>query len=162
MRISTIKILLLLVLVISACETEVVNVYEVNRVELNGSASEKKNLKNDEQFIAILYRDLFNKNIDTESMDVLLETYSSFGDKPLIIDQIIKSMLGLPGIQVMTDSQMRADPKAFVNQLFEQFLVRKPTAQEQWFLENQIQQNPGLKAMDIYYAILTSEEYRYY
>ena len=43
----------------SACMREVVDQYQVNDINLYSSASEKKNLKTDEQFISILYTDLF-------------------------------------------------------------------------------------------------------
>ncbi|MDZ7847128.1 MAG: hypothetical protein U5L96_10355 [Owenweeksia sp.] len=40
-----------------SCKKEVVHQYEIEEVTLYTSASEKKNLKTDEQFIAILYTD---------------------------------------------------------------------------------------------------------
>lgn len=145
-----------------SCKKEVINVYQVDRVDLYGSASEKKNLKNDEQFISILYRDLFNESIGSDEMEVLFGTYASVGDKSLIIDEIIKSMLSHPDVDLRSDQEMRADPDGFIEEVFEQFLIRKPSAQELWFLETQIEQNPELKALDIYYSILTCQEYRYY
>lgn len=164
MSISTIRKIgfLLLIFIGLSCTKEVVNVYEIDRVGLYGSASEKKNLKNDEQFIAILYRDLFNESIGTQEMEVLFGTYASLGDKPLIIDEIIKSLLSQPGIDIATASEMHADPEGFIDDVFERFLIRKPSAQELWFLETQIRQNPELNPLDLYYALLTSQEYRYY
>lgn len=164
MNISTIRKtgLILLFFISLSCNKEVVNVYEIDRVDLYGSASEKKNLKNDEQFIAILFRDLFNESIGSDEMEVLFGTYASVGDKPLIIDEIIKSLLSQPEVEIATMAEMRNDPDGFVNDVFERFLIRKPTAQELWFLETQIAQNPDLKPVDIYYALLTSQEYRYY
>lgn len=164
MNISTIRKIgfSLLFLISLSCNKEVVNVYEIDRVDLYGSASEKKNLKNDEQFIAILYRDLFNESIGSDEMEVLFATYASVGDKPLIIDEIIKSLLSQSEVEIATMAEMRDDPDGFINDVFERFLIRKPTAQEAWFLETQIAQNPDLKPVDVYYALLTSQEYRYY
>ena len=145
-----------------SCKREVTKQYEINEVNLYTSASEKKNLKSDEQFISILYSDLFGTAITNSKLQELNQAYTSFGDKSLIIDMLIKSMLADPGAQVSTAQGMRDAPGEFVQTAYKTLLVRKPTKQEEWFLVNQIEKNPDLEPMDIYYSMLTCEEYRYY
>lgn len=145
-----------------SCKREVTKQYEIDEVNLYTSASEKKNLKSDEQFISILYSDLFGTAITNSKLQELNQAYTSLGDKSLIIDILIKSMLADPGALVPTTQAMRDEPEYFVQTAYKTLLVRKPTKQEEWFLINQIEKNEALEPMDIYYSMLTSEEYRYY
>lgn len=145
-----------------SCKREVTKQYAIDEVELYTSASEKKNLKTDEQFISILYSDLFGTAITNTKLQELNQAYTSMGDKFLIIDILIKSMLADPAAQVPTKAAMDAQPESFVETAYKTLLVRNPTKQEEWFLVNQIEKNKTLEPIDIYYAILTSDEYRYY
>lgn len=154
--------ILLLSFVLLGCKQEVIDQYQINDVNLYSSASEKKNLKTDEQFISILYTDLFGKSIDNTELKKLNTSYSSFGDKVLVIDLMIRSMLSNAKAIVATNTTMRARPDEFIVDTYKRFLVRKPTEQEKWFLKNKIETNEDLKPADVYYALLTSDEYRYY
>ena len=71
-------------------------------------------------------------------------------------------MLSNNQASIATETSMRADPDEFITETYKRFLVRKPTEQEKWFLRNKIENNASLKPLDIYYALLTSDEYRYY
>lgn len=153
---------LVLILTLFACTKEEVNVYEVKEVTLYQSASEKTNLKSDDQFLAILFTDLYGKTISAQEMAVLVGAYSSFGDKPLVINMMTKSMLADPNSVKPTDTEMRANLDDFIEETFTRFLVRKPTEQEVWFFRNRIEQNPALTPSDVYYALITANEYRYY
>lgn len=145
-----------------SCKKEVTKQYVVEDIQLYTSASEKKNLKSDEQFISILFSDLFGTAITNSKLQELNQAYTAMGDKTLIIDILIKSMLADPGAQIPSAQNMRDNPGDFVQTAYKTLLVRKPTKQEEWFLINQIEKNKALEPMDIYYAMLTSEEYRYY
>ena len=167
MSISSIKYtgllsFLVLYLLLVGCKQEVINQYEINDVNLYTSASEKKNLKTDEQFISILYTDLFGKSIDNNELKKLNTAYSSLGDKVLVIDIMIRSMLSNSQAIVSTNTQMRARPDDFIVETYKRFMVRQPTEQEKWFLRDRIKNNAAMKPIDIYYALLTSDEYRYY
>ncbi len=155
-------LLLAIFLGLGACQKTTVTQYELEEIKLYSSASEKKNLKSDEQFISILYTDVFGKSISNDQLRNMNKAYASIGDKSLIIDIFIKSLLTDPAADLPSDTEMRADEQKFIEETYKRFLVRKPTGQEIWFLTNQIRKNPSLTALDIYYALLTSDEYRYY
>lgn len=154
--------LLIAMTLLVSCQREVVEQYQINDVNLYSSASEKKNLKTDEQFISILYTDLFGKSIDNEELKRLNTAYTSMGDKSLVIDIMIRGMLTSSDVVIADENSMRARPDEFINDTYKRFLVRKPNEQEKWFLRDKIENNQDLKPLDIYYAILTSDEYRYY
>lgn len=132
MNISLTKIsgLLLLMALLAGCQKEVVKQYQINEVNLYTSASEKKNLKTDEQFISILYTDVFGQAISNSDMQTLNRAYTSMGDKSLVIDILIKSMLSNTAAIITTDTEMRAGAETFVADTYKRFLVRKPSAQE--------------------------------
>ncbi len=155
--------LLVLGIVLStSCKKDVITQYQIRDVALYSSASEKKNLKSDEQFISIMYTDVFEKSITNEQLLSMNKAYTSIGDKSLIIDILIKSVLADQSAKIPTMVEMRTDPSTFVQETYKRFLVRLPTKQEEWFLTNQIANNNKLEPIDIYYAVLTSDEYRYY
>ncbi len=159
---TKISVVLLLVFSFSGCKKEEVKVYEVETITLYNSASEKKNLKTDAQFLSIVYTDLFGVSITAQEMSILARSYNSFGDKNLIIDMLIKTMLVSPDAQVPTETEMRQDIEGFVSVAFKRFYVRNATAQELWFFNNLIKNEPALVPTDVYYALLTADEYRYY
>ena len=146
----------------SSCKKDVITQYQIRDVALYSSASEKKNLKSDEQFISIMYTDIFEKSISNEQLLSMNKAYTSIGDKSLIIDILIKSLLADQSANIPTIAEMRAEPETFVQDTYKRFLVRLPSKQEEWFLINQIANNNKLEPVDIYYAVLTSDEYRYY
>ncbi len=157
-----IGLLVLTIVLSTSCKKDMVTQYQIRDVELYSSASDKKNLKSDEQFISIMYTDIFEKSISNEQLLSMNKAYTSIGDKSLIIDILIKSLLADQSASIPTIAEMRADPETFVQDTYKRFLVRLPSKQEQWFLTNQIANNNKLEPIDIYYAVLTSEEYRYY
>lgn len=146
----------------TSCKKDIITQYQIRDVALYSSASEKKNLKSDEQFISIMYTDIFEKSISNEQLLSMNKAYTSIGDKSLIIDILIKSLLADQSANIPTIAEMRADPETFVQDTYKRFLVRLPSKQEEWFLTNQIANNNKLEPLDIYYAVLTSDEYRYY
>lgn len=146
----------------TSCKKEVVTQYEINEVTLYASASEKKNLKSDEQFLSIMYTDITRQSISNDELSSMVRAYTSMGDKTLVIDVLTKSLLTLPQAEIADKDDMRKDVEGFIEETFKRFYIRKPTAQESWFLANQIEGDKDIGPIDIYYALLVSDEYRYY
>lgn len=135
--------------------------YEIAPVNVRQSG-EKGHLKSDLQFISIAYSDLFGKQISTAELNALISGYKAVGDKPLIIDLIVRNLLVKPGIVTINQATMQADPEAFIKGAFERFFIREPTEMETWFFTNLINENQQFLPEDIYYALMRAEEYRYY
>jgi hypothetical protein len=88
--------------------------------------------------------------------------YLAFGDKKLVEDIIIKNMLAAPGVQLPTQQAMLADVDLFVNNTYKKFYNRTPGEFELWKMKQLIQADQTITPELIYYAFLTSDEYRYY
>jgi len=153
---------LTLLLALSSCKREQVNQYVIDDQHVSGNSSNKISQKSDLQLISIAYSDLFGKQISPSELNVLIAGYNAVGDKGLIIDRVIRRMLSAQGIQKPTDSEMRADPDEFVKDCFRKFYVREPSELELWYFTKTINENGTIKPEDIYYVMMSAEEYRYY
>ncbi|MCS7073358.1 MAG: hypothetical protein NZ108_02715 [Bacteroidia bacterium] len=137
-------------------------VYEVEPFTVQQPSASKLNLKSDQEFISIAYKDLFDAEIATNDLNTLMTAYASVGDKSVVIDRIIRNFLKRNGVKIPTKTQMRSNIPAFVEGTYKRFYGRKPTEMEAWYLTNFIQQDTTLSPQIIYYSFLTSDEYRFY
>ena len=152
----------LVVLSLSACNKDKEYIFEVDEVDLYQSATEKNRLKSETEFIAIAYSDLFGTSINSGQMDKLIQAYLAFGDKVIIQDFITRNFLNEPSANIPSDATMRADMPAYVDEVYTRFYNRKPTEFELWQMEKLISEDAGMTSELVIYAIMTSEEYRYY
>lgn len=147
---------------LSSCKKEQVVVYDVNQEKVYQNASEKKSLKTETEFISIAYSDLFGTGITYDVLEKLQGPYISFGDKGLVVDLIIRNFLASPAAKIPADNEMRADLPKFVAETYLKFFNREPDEFEQWKLEQIIRNDNNITAEIVYYAMMTSDEYRYY
>ncbi len=153
---------LLFALAFTSCKKEELYVYEVNDVKVNQEKGDKVNVKSQTEFIAIAYSDIFGTGIDRNSLDLLLAPYLAFGDQKLIEQMIIKSFLNVPGADVPTKTVMDADVTKFITDAYIKFLARKPDEFELWHFQKVLNDDPTITPDMFYFAMLTSDEYRYY
>lgn len=150
-------------IVFSACKKEEQQVvYNVNPEKVYQNAAEKRSLKSETEFISIAYSDLFGNAISYNELQKIQAPYLSFGDKSLIVDLIIRNFLSKPNVAIPTDVVMRSNVAEFVSDAYLKIYNRKPNEFEQWKMEQLINTDNEITAELIYYALLTSTEYRYY
>jgi hypothetical protein len=152
----------LLLVAISSCHKEQRAIYQVQEQELYQSSAEKKTLKTTTQFISIAYNDLFGTNITSSELTKLDVAYQSLGDKHVLEDMIVKSLINSGNVQIVTNTVMRADVPAFVEGVYLRFYNRKPNEFEAWKMKDLIEKNADITPQMIYYSMMTSEEYRFY
>lgn len=153
------KFLFGMALLLVGCQETVI--YDVGTLSPN-ALSDKKNLKDDLQFTTIAYRDLFDAEIPPASLETIRKAYVSFGDKELIVDEIVQALLLSEQLNLPSVLDIQADREAFIIAAYKRFLQRQPSDFEIAFWESQLKNNPNLTAADIYYVFMTSEEYKYY
>jgi len=146
----------------ASCKKEELYVYEVNDEKVRQEKGDKNNVKSQTEFIAIAYSDLFEMGIDRPTLELLLAPYQAFGDQKLIEQMIIKSFLNVPGASIPTKQAMDADRAQFVTNAYIKFLAREPDEFELWHFEQLFAEDPSITPDLFYFAILTSDEYRYY
>lgn len=155
-------ILSFLLLFLFGCKEEPIYLYEVNNVNVEQANSDKNTVKTTEEFISIAYSDLFGTSIDNAELGKLNTCYSAFGDKKLIEDMIIRDFLNDPTVLIPSETEMREDVSKFVKESYEKLFNREPNEFESWQIVNIIDSDTMVTPELLYYAILTSDEYRYY
>jgi len=158
------KKLFMLIVVIAAvgCTKEKTYVYDVNNVNIYQPGNSKTTAKTTTEFISIAYADLFNTTISNSKLIELITAYASFGDKKLIEDRIIRQFLADTTLVIPTSTVMRNDISFFVTRSYNRFFNRAPNEFEKTHLKNKIQNDISITPAMVYYAIMTSNEYRYY
>ena len=154
--------LISLLFLMSCAPTEQVYLYEVNEVEVRQAGVEKNTLKGDLEFISLAYSDLFGTTLTENQLLVLVTGYNAMGDKGLIADVIIRNFLNNPAADVPGVQEMKADVPAFIRETYRRFYVREPGEYELWYFENLIATDDSITPEIIFYAFLTSDEYRYF
>ena len=155
-------ITLLVLLLHTGCSKEKRYIYQVQEQELYQSAAQKQYLKTTDQFISIAYTHLYGVSITNNQLNQYNVALMALGDKATIQDMIVKSLINKPGIQIPADAAMRADITAFTEQTYLRLLNRKPNEFETWKMKDLIEKNTDITPKMIYYAMMTSNEYRYY
>jgi hypothetical protein len=146
----------------NGCKKETIFTYDVNDVTVQQPGTIKPNVKSDLEVLSIAYSDLFGTTIPADLLEATALSYQSFGDKRLVMDMVILNLLNEPGVIIPTDAAMRTDIEGFVDDCYHKFLVREPSAFERWFVSDLIRDDAGLTPDIVYYAFMTSAEYRFY
>lgn len=146
----------------SGCQKESDIIYDVNAVTVAKPDGEKGSVKTVAEFISIAYTDLFSQAILQSQLLELDLAYRGFGDLKLVEDLIIKNFLNDSGLDIPTDSEMRADPVSFIRASYQKFYNRNPSEFEEWQLQTMIEEDASITPELVYYAMMTSNEYRYY
>src|SRR5689334_8982385 len=117
-----------------ACSKEKTYLYEVNPVNVTQQNGVKGTAKSTTEFISIAYADLFGTTISNDDLTKLFTAYSSFGDKKLIEDRIIRQFLDLPGTNIPTSQQMRNDIPTYITNSYKKLFNRNPNEFEKYYL----------------------------
>jgi len=150
-------------LLLSSCKKEIdPDRFEVNPVELYSSIGEKTKVKSREQYVSILYTNLFQQALSGNRLIEMIDCLESIGDKELGREVLISNFMNKPGVLLPSDSLMRANPEAFVSDTYERFFVREPSQAEISWFKNFIESNPQLTPELVYFAFALSNEYLYY
>ena len=162
MYIKKTAFLFLLIIGLSNCKKEKTFLYELNPVQVNANGNIKNNVKSTTEFISIAYADLKGSNISSSELQNLSIVYTSFGDKKLIEDRIIRKFLIDANTIIPIAINVNGDTTIFVINTYKKFFNREPDDFEKYYYKEFIRANAGIDARMIYYSMMTSDEYRYY
>ncbi len=153
---------LLLVSVLSSCKKDTDFIYGVTDVDIQKPDANKPNVKSTFTFISIAYSDLFGANISQTQLVELQTAYAAFGDQRMVEQMIIKNFLNDGGVDIPSQSEMNADVEQFIKDSYVKFFNRLPNEFELWHIENETAGDNSITPELIYFAMMTSNEYRYY
>lgn len=146
----------------SGCKKETLYVYDVNTVNVEQEGGIKQHPKTTTEFISIAYSDLFGSTISNTDLQKLNVAYSAFGDRKLIEDMIVKNFLNNNAIAIPSKAQMQNDVSKFVTDTYKKLYNRLPNEYEKYYVTKVINADANITPVLVYYAMMTSNEYRYY
>ncbi|MCF8463534.1 MAG: hypothetical protein K9G41_01730 [Flavobacteriales bacterium] len=149
-----------MLLLAAGCQKE--KLYEVNEETILPPNANKTKLKSDQQYIAILYANLFQTALSSDDLFEASECVQSIGDKDLVHEVLISNYMNSGGVILPTNAEMRADVDAFLTETYNRFLVRNPTEAERQYFKNYINTHPNVRPELVYFSFALSDEYQYY
>ncbi|MFN4233763.1 MAG: hypothetical protein ACK4IK_03040 [Bacteroidia bacterium] len=157
-----ILIIFLLTASIFSCKKERTVLYDVQDAYVKRDGANKSRLKTTTEFIAIAYSDIFGTTIPQNKLEEISLVYESFGDKKLMEDIIVKNFINHPSAQIPSASAMNADLDKFITDAYKKLYSREPSETELFKVKELIKSNTAITPTVFYYALMTSNEYRYY
>ncbi len=148
--------------VFSGCKKDADYLYELNPVTLYNGSAEKDKFKSNEQYVSILFTNLFQTAISTEAVFELNQCLTSIGDQELAREVLISNFFNEPGVLLPTVEEMNSDVEAFIEDTYKRFFVRIPSEAEKTWVRNFIQSNPYMTPELVYFSFALSNEYLYY
>lgn len=155
---------LLSVCFLASCkqEKEYQYVFEVNEENLYQSNVDKTKQKTPEQYISILYSNLFSTTVPQQDLSQLAEVRASIGDKQMADEMILNDFVNSGSSTTPTDQEMRANIEQFIEDTYLRFFLRKPSPYEILELKQEIEGDTELTPEMIYQAFALSNEYKFY
>ena len=145
--------------------------YELEQISALPPSAGKIKLKTEEQYVAVLYANLFQKAISVNELRQITDAIYSVGDKQLAYEMVVSNFMNREGIELPNDSVIHFGTEAeidkFLNDTYERFYVRPISeAEKLWFknyFKNSDEEIPQkVKLEHVYMAFALSNEYQYY
>lgn len=146
--------------VLCACRKD--PIYELEPLPVLQPSANKDKLKTTQQYVAILYANLFQTALSANQLFEIEQCFESIGDQGLAREVLISNFFNAPGVILPTDSAMRQDIDAFTVDTYHRFLVRDPSAAEKTWFHNTIEADPNVTPELVYFSFALSNEYLYY
>jgi len=146
----------------SSCTEEKEYQYGITDVNVGNENGDKNNRKSTTEFISIAYTDVFGARIPQTKLVNLSVVYSSFGDLNVIEERIISNFLNDPAAVIPATPVVNGDTTQFIINCYKKFYNREPSEIEKYFWLGQIKTNASATPSAIYFAMMTSDEYRFY
>jgi hypothetical protein len=147
---------------LQSCKKDTDVMYELNEVALYSDASDKTRLKSNEQFVSILFTNLFQSGISSDIVFELNECFLSIGDQEVAREVLISNFFNQSNVQLPTVDEMMADMDLFIENTYRRFFVRMPSEGEKTWVKNFINNNPYMTPELVYFSFALSNEYLYY
>lgn len=144
------------------CRPEPKTHFELNGIEVTTQTAVKDRLKTPEQWVSIVYTNLFQAALPANELFDVSQVFSSIGDKDIAREVLLSNFFNTEGVELPTLQEMQADPDAFINETYLRFFVRLPTAAERTYVRNFLDNHPGMTPELVYMSFALSEEYLYY
>ncbi|HQV99969.1 MAG TPA: hypothetical protein PLZ91_06580 [Bacteroidia bacterium] len=145
-----------------SCSEEKKYQYGLDPVDVTLGGGQKTNQKSTTEFISIAYSDLYGTIIPQTKLVNLSIAYSSFGDLKIIEQRIIANFLNDTTIHLPTIPAVNGDTMLFITNTYKKLYNREPNEFEKFKWQDLVRNNTAVTPTTIYFALMTSDEYRFY
>lgn len=149
-------------LLVWGCERPAEAHYVLEDYGVEAASAGKDRLKSSEQWVSIVYTNLFQTGLPANDQFDIAEVFESIGDQDIAREVLLSNFFNEEGVVLPSVASMQANPDAFIEETYIRFFVRPPSTAERTFLRNFIQDTPDLTPELVYLAFGLSEEYQYY
>ena len=136
--------------------------YGLNDFQLYQDASQKDKLKSSEQYIKILYTQLFQTPPTENYLAELSLILTSIGDQEMAREIVVSNFFNNSNVSLPTVDEMNADLFGFVEDTYRNYYLRIPSQAEKEWVAHFIQQHSGMTPELVYFAFALSNEYLHY
>lgn len=140
--------------------------FGVNEIGLLPPNAGKTKQKTNEQFVAILYANLFQRALSANQIFDISQCMESIGDQEIAREVVISNFMNKPGTIIPTKAQMASNLNGFIVDTYNRFLVRNPTEAEKTYFNNyltsRITPTDTILPELVYFSFALSDEYMYY
>ncbi|HEX4888258.1 MAG TPA: hypothetical protein VFV37_09465 [Luteibaculaceae bacterium] len=149
---------------VGACKEkeEFNSVYELDPFNAVPSSYGKNKEKTDEQYISILYSNLFQTAISSKKLSEMVDAIYSVGDKEVAHELIVAKFMAEPNLKLPSNAEMRNNTDQFLEEAYKRFFVRNISEAEREWFKNFIKNNPEVTVEFVYTAFALSNEYQFY
>jgi len=147
--------------IFSSCKKED-PIYDVNQIQSASYNANKNKLKSPGQYISILYANLFQKALSANELVEITRCIESIGDKEVAHEIVLSNFMNQSGVTLPSDSLMRLDLNAFLEETYKRFYVRDITEAEREFFLKFFESHPDVSVEMVYSAFSLSNEYQFY
>lgn len=136
--------------------------YAIENQLVQAPNANKTKLKTDEQYLAILYTNLYQQPLSVSNLIKATNVIQSIGDREFAHSQIVANFMNSPSLNIPTDEEMRSDISGFIQLCYNRFYTREPSSLEMEYFLNYIESNEDIKADMVYFSFAVSNEYQFY
>ena len=147
---------------LTSCRKQGDQLFELNDVALSATSADKGKKKSTEQFVSILYTNLFQTAISSDVVFKLNECFESIGDQDIAREVLISNFFNDAGVQLPSSDEVNADISTFIDSAYKRFFVRMPSEAEKTWVKNFIESNPFMTPELVFFAFALSNEYLFY
>lgn len=167
LNLPTAKFLLCIFLglvVISGCKKkeDFNEIYELDEFNALPPNSGKIKEKTNEQYVSILYSNLFQEAISTGELSEIIKAMYSVGDQQLAREMVVNTFMKNPKLKLPTEQYMRGQTSKFLDETYKRFMIRNVSEAERKWFQIYITNNPEVTVQEIYMAFALSNEYLVY
>jgi len=153
---------LLSALLWAGCSADPDVTYGLQPLTIESDLANKDRVKTVDQWISILYSDLFGTALGTAELYEIKQAFQSVGDQEIAREMLISNFMQQPNVLLPDALEMTQETDAFIEATYTRFLVRLPTEAEKTWMRQYITTNPNLNPELVYTAFALSDEYLHY